>query len=132
MSAAVMAVQAAAMAAMRAHAPLADAVSGIFDGPPPGACFPYVAMADSPCADWSWKGGRGREIRLAVSVWDAEARSARLQGLMREVEAAIEAMPAALEGWRVVTLDFLRSRVARDRDGPWSGMVEYRVRVVEG
>src|SRR3546814_11520217 len=46
MSAAVIAVQAAAVAAMRAHAPLANAVSGVFDGPPPGVCFPYVTVGE--------------------------------------------------------------------------------------
>src|SRR3546814_3138126 len=37
-----------AVAAMRAHAPLANAVSGVFDGPPPGVCFPYVTVGESP------------------------------------------------------------------------------------
>ena len=132
MSAAVMAVQKAVVAAMKAHAPLAGAVSGVFDGPPAGACFPYVAMADSPCVDWSHKSGRGREIRLAVSIWDDGKRAARLHALMREAEAAIEGMAVALDGWRVVSLNFLRSRVVRDADGPWAGLVEYRVRVLEG
>lgn len=132
MSAAVMAVQKGAVAAMRAHAPLAAAVSGIFDGPPAGVCFPYVAMADSPCVDWSHKNGRGREIRLAVTVWDDGRSPARLHGLMRDVEAAMEGMAVELEGWRVVSLQFLRSRVVRDADGPWAGLVEYRVRVLEG
>lgn len=132
MSAAVMAVQKGAVAAMRAYAPLAGAVSGIFDGPPAGVCFPYVAMAECPCVDWSHKSGQGREIRLAVSVWDDGGRAARLYGLMREVEAAVEGMAVALEGWRVVSLQFLRSRVVRDADGPWAGLVEYRVRVLAG
>src|SRR3546814_13390182 len=62
MSAAVIAVQAAAVAAMRAHAPLANAVSGVFDGPPPGVCFPDVTVGESPCVAWSHKSGRGREV----------------------------------------------------------------------
>ena len=128
---ALMAVQKGAVAAMRAHAALANAVSGIFDGVPAGACFPYVAMAESPCVDWSHKSGRGREIRLAVTVWDDGARAGRLHGLMREVETALEGMAMVLDGWRVVSSRFLRSRVVRDADGPWAGLVEYRVRVLE-
>lgn len=131
MSGAVMAVQKAVVAAMRAHAPLANAVSGIFDGPPAGACFPYVAMAESPSVDWSHKSGRGREIRLAVTVWDDGHRAARIHALMREMEAAIERMATGLDGWRVVTLNFWRSRVVRDANAPWAGLVEYRVRVLE-
>src|SRR3546814_4892242 len=75
---------------MGAHAPLANAVSGVFDGPPPGVCFPYVTVGESPCVDWSHKSGRGREVRLVLTVWDDGARAARLHGLMREVEAAVE------------------------------------------
>jgi hypothetical protein len=132
MSGAVIAVQKGAVAAMQAHAPLAEAVSGIFDGPPAGMCFPYVAMAESPCVDWSHTSGRGREIRLAVTVWDDGRQASRLHELMREVEAAVEGMAVALDGWRVVGLQFLRSRVVRDANGPWAGLVEYRVRVLEG
>ncbi|HEY9579027.1 MAG TPA: DUF3168 domain-containing protein [Rhizorhapis sp.] len=131
MSAAVIAVQAAAVAAMRAHAPLANAVSGVFDGPPPGVCFPYVTVGESPCVDWSHKSGRGREVRLVLTVWDDGARAARLHGLMREVEAAVEGMQTGLDGWRVVSLQFLRSRVVRDEKGPWAGLVQYRMRVME-
>src|SRR3546814_11756464 len=88
MSAAVIAVQAAAVAAMRAHAPLANAVSGVFDGPPPGVCFPYVTVGESPCVDWSHKSGRGREARLGVTVWDGGWRAEGLPGMMRAREWA--------------------------------------------
>src|SRR3546814_170086 len=102
MSAAVIAVQAAAVAAMRAHAPLANAVSGVFDGPPPGVCFPYVTVGESPCVDWSHKSGRGREVRLVLTVWDDGARAARLHGLMREVEAAVGFQPGESRSRRLL------------------------------
>src|SRR3546814_14174570 len=64
MSAAEIAVQAAAVAAMRAHAPLATAGSWVFDGQPPVVCFPYVTVGESRCVDWSHTRGRGRAARV--------------------------------------------------------------------
>lgn len=125
------AVQEALVAALGAHAPLAEAVTGIFDGPPARARFPYVAIGEAVSADWGTKTALGREVRVAVTIWDDGLRPGRLHALMSEAETAIEAMARELNGWRVASLVFLRSRVARDAGGAWAGLVEYRVRVLE-
>ena len=52
MSDAVQAVQAAAVAALSAHPLLAAQLTGIYDGPPPRATFPYVAVTDGLVSDW--------------------------------------------------------------------------------
>ena len=125
------AVQAALVAALNGHAALATAVSGVFDGPPARAAYPYVAIGESLTADWSHKSGRGREHRLAITIWDDGESAARLHGLMAEAETAIETMARDLDGHRVVSLVFLRSRILRDADGPWAGLIEYRARTLE-
>jgi hypothetical protein len=125
------AVQAALVAALAAHAPLAGAVSGIFDGPPAWAAFPYVAIGAGTSSDWSHKTARGREQRVAATIWDDGDNPARLQRLIAAAEDAIEAMATTLDGHRIVSLTFLRSRMLRDADGPWAGIVEYRVRTLE-
>jgi len=103
---------------------------GVFDGPPARAAYPYVAIDGGFSTDWSTKTAAGREHRIAVTLWDDGRSAARLHALMAEVGSAIEAMPRALEGCRVASLVFLRSRVTRDAAGPWAGIVEYRVRVM--
>lgn len=125
------AVQAGLVAALNGHAPLASMISGVFDGPPARAAYPYVAIGDGVTADWSHKNGRGREHRLAITIWDDGASAARLHGLMAEAETAIEGMSRELDGHRVISLVFLRSRMARDADGPWAGLIEYRARTLE-
>jgi hypothetical protein len=40
-------------------------------------------------------------------------------------------MDSELDGHRITSVAFLRSRVVRDADGPWAGIVEYRVRTLE-
>jgi hypothetical protein len=131
MSGAVEAVQAALVAALQGHAPVSDVVSGIHDGPPVRAAWPYVVIAEGATVDWSHKSGRGREHRIGLTLWDDGASPARLYRLMAEAEVAIEGIGAVLDGHRLVSLAFLRSRVARDPDGPWAGIVEYRARTLK-
>lgn len=131
MSDAVQAVQAAAVAALQSHPVLSVELSGVYDGPPPRAGYPYVSIADGLAADWSTKTASGREIRMALTIWDNGEEASRLHGLMGHVEDAIAAMSRDLPGWRVASNIFLRSLVSRDPAGPWAGLVEYRVRVLE-
>jgi Protein of unknown function (DUF3168) len=103
----------------------------IFDGPPPRAPFPYVALGDCVVSDWSSKSWTGREIRFALNVWDDGEEPARLHALMAQVEGAVASLPQDLPGWRIASLVFIRSLIARDPDGPWLGLVEHRVRMME-
>lgn len=130
MSDAMQILQAAAVSVLEAHPVLAIELAGIYDGPPPRAAFPYVSIADAITSDWSTKTEVGREIRLALTVWDNNEEASRLSSLITHVEDAIVAMPRDLPGWRIASLVFLRSMVLRDAAGPWAGMVEYRVRML--
>jgi hypothetical protein len=125
------AVQAAVVTALGGHMPIASVVSGIFEGAPMRAAWPYVVIDDGATSDWSHKSGRGREHRIGLSVWDDGESPVRLHQLMAEVEVAIEGIGAALDGHRLVSLVFLGSRVVRDADGPWAGFVRYRARTLE-
>ncbi len=128
MSGADAALQQAVVAALGGHAALASAVSGIFDGPPARAAFPYVAIGPIVSTDWSHKSGTGREHRLTLSIWDGGG--ADLHGLMAEAEAALGALPRDLGGHDLVTLVYLRGRIARDADGPSAAILDYRARTL--
>lgn len=130
MSDAVQALQAAAVAALSAHPVLAAQLTGIYDGPPPRADFPYVAVTNGLVSDWGTKTQQGREIRLAFTVWDDGEAASRLADLMGHVDDALLAIPRDLPGWRIASLVFLRSIVLRDPAGPWAGLVEHRVRLL--
>lgn len=130
MSAAVMAVQAGIVAALRASPGVMASVSGIYDGPPPRAAFPYVALGDAVASDWGTKTEEGREVRFPLIVWDDGEEPARLHALMAEVERAVPMMAREPEGWRIASIAFLRSMVVRDASGPWAGLIEFRVRIL--
>lgn len=131
MSSALETVQQQLVARLNAHTELTGLVSGIFDGPPPRADFPYIALATGASLDWSHKGGVGRELSLALTVHDDGETAARLHRVMALVEEALEPGLDDLAGWQIVTFDFRRTRVLRSAVSPWSGLVEYRARVLK-
>lgn len=128
MSAAV-ALQEAAIAALQGVAELGI----VHDGQPLQAAFPHATVEAGPERDWGHKSGVGREVRLAVTIRDAGQSSGeqptRLKRLMSEVEAAVGGL-SSVEGWQLVTLHFLSSRLARDRQSGWIGLIEYRARML--
>ena len=130
MSSALEAVQEQLVARLEADASLMDLVSGIFDGPPSRAAFPYVALATGASLDWGHKGGIGRELSVALVIHDDGETAARLHRVMALVEAALEPGLDDPDGWQIVTLDFRRTRIVRSAISPWSGLIEYRAKVL--
>jgi len=131
MSSALEAVQQALVATLSGHVALMDMVNGIFDGPPPRADFPYIALATGASVDWSHKGGVGRELSLALTIQDDGDTAARLHRVMALVEEALEPGLDDPDGWQIVTFDFRRTRILRSAVSPWSGLIEYRAKVLK-
>ena len=129
MTAVVEAVQAAIVSALKIDPDVSATVSGIFDGAPPRAPFPYIIVGGGLSSDWSTKTEVGRELRIPLTIWDDGEEPARLQRLIAAVEAAMAGLPRDLNGWRIVSSLFLRSMVVRDPTGPWAGLIEHRIRV---
>ncbi len=130
MSNANLALQSAAVAALQAHPVLSQSLSGVFDGPPPRVQYPYISIADGLVSDWSTKTEEGREIRLAITIWDDGEEATKLHQLMAHVEEALASMPRQLSAWWVASAVFVRSFVSRSSTGPWAGLIEYRFRLL--
>jgi len=103
----------------------------VSDGPPMRAAFPYATVEAGPETDWSHKSGRGRELRLRLTIRDGGERPARLRALAQAAEAAIEGIDGALDGWRVVTPVFLRAQILREPGGGWAAAIDYRARMLK-
>jgi hypothetical protein len=102
-------------------------LTGVFDGPPARAAFPYAAIDASLESDWSHKSGDGREVMAAVTVWDDQP--ARLQRLADDVEAKVLSISVDSE-WKLVTLQLVRRRTIRDVAGPWAAAIDFRARLL--
>ena len=102
-------------------------LTGVFDGPPARAAFPYVALDATTETDWGHKSGVGREVMVAITVWDDQP--VRLHGLADAVESAVSGL-GAIAGWQLVTMRLIRRRVVRDVAGPWAAAVDFRARML--
>ena len=104
-------------------------LTGVFDGPPARAAFPYAAIDASLETDWSHKSGSGREVMVAITIWDDQP--ARLQQLADAAESkAVEVR--LTEDWSLVTLRMIRRRTVRDVAGPWATAIDFRARLLAG
>lgn len=103
-------------------------LTGVFDGPPARAAYPYLVVDAGTELDWSHKSGTGREIAVAVTLWDDQP--ARLQDIAPHVEQSVQDV-SAVEGWTLVSLRFSRKRVLRDVAGPWAVALDFRARLLK-
>ncbi len=102
-------------------------LSGIYDGPPARAAYPYVVIDAGVESDWSHKNGTGREVLVAVTLWDEQP--ARLHALADAVEVAVDGAGSPV-GWSLVSLRYLRRRTIRDVAGPWAAAIDFRARLL--
>ena len=102
-------------------------LTGVFDGPPARVAYPYVALDATTETDWSHKSGTGREVMVAITVWDDQP--VRLHDLADSVEAALDSL-ASIAGWQLVNMQLVRRRIVRDVAGPWAAAVDFRARML--
>jgi Protein of unknown function (DUF3168) len=102
-------------------------LTGVFDGPPARAAYPYAAIDATTETDWGHKSAAGREVLVAITVWDDQP--VRLHALADAVEQSLQALPPT-DGWELVNLRLVRRRVVRDVAGPWAAAIDFRARML--
>jgi hypothetical protein len=121
------AIQAAAAAALAA----VEGIGRVYDAPPLQAAVPHAVAAIDGEADWGHKNGAGREVRLAAMIHDKGERPLRLRRLAAEAEAALGGIAPELDSWRLVTMQFVRTRIVSGPRGDWAAIIEYRARMLQ-
>ncbi|WP_447929419.1 DUF3168 domain-containing protein [Sphingopyxis fribergensis] len=105
---------------------LAAMVHGIFDGTPPRATAPYVAVGTADGVDWGTKDRAGREIRLTLTLvgvgGGVDDRAAA------RIEAIVAKLRGAADGWAVVSVRTIRTRFTFAHEGGWRHEVIVRCR----
>jgi Protein of unknown function (DUF3168) len=104
-----------------------EGLTGVFDGPPARSPFPYAVVDAGNESDWAHKTGDGREVAVAITVWDEQP--ARLRELADAVEVGVGSL-APVSGWQLVTLRLVRRKIVRDVAGPWAAAIDYRARLL--
>ncbi len=102
----------------------------VFDAPPVRGGVPY-AVVEEPVLQQADAVALGACVgTLSVACFDAGERPVRLRELSGGIEDAIAAIPPALgEGWRLVGVKLMRSRLARMGDDRWRGVSDFAVRI---
>lgn len=119
-------------AAIRAAitAALGGKINGIWHDPPMTASPPYVRLSDLLTAPWSAKGFDGMEARLTTAVLTGGEERAAAAELSAALEAAVLAMPASIEGARIVLSTPLRRRMVRQgvkaKAVGWAQLTDWR------
>lgn len=108
-----------------------DGIGRVYDAPPLQAALPYALVSIDAENDWSSKSARGREVRLAVTVYDKGEQPVRLRNLVSRVESIVGGLSGDIDGWLLATMNYLRTRIVRERSGTWAGVVEFRARLTE-
>jgi hypothetical protein len=103
---------------------------GTYAMAPVQAAYPFATVDGGLETDWSHKSGVGREVRLAVTIRDKGERPERIQQIEAQAEAAISGLGGATGNWRVVSMNFMRSRLVREETG-WAAVIEYRARMLQ-
>lgn len=129
MSGAEQAVRAKALAVLIGDAELAGLVHGVFDGTPPRASAPYVAVGAAEGADWGTKDRTGREIRLTLAL--SGVGSSLDDRAAARIEAAATAMRGPAGDWSVIGARTIRTRFTFTREGGWRHEIILRCRCLE-
>jgi hypothetical protein len=109
---------------------LAGIVHGIFDGAPPRASAPYVALGAAEGADWGTKDRPGREVRLTLTL--VGVGSAADDRAAARIEAVVAALRGPAGAWSVVGARTVRTRFTFARDGGWRHEMVVRCRCLAG
>jgi len=105
-------------------------LSQVSDGVPLQAGDAAAVVDAGPETDWGFKGGEGAELRFAVLVSCGGEVPGRARLLGEKVRAALAQLGPELDGWQLVNLVKLRSRVVRTAGPKWTAVLECRARMV--
>lgn len=88
-------------------------VSGVYDQPPSGANYPYIAMGDATASTNDVKLRRGTSITFDIHIWSAENSQMQVKELMHHVDDVLHNASLDLGVFDLVSLRFVSSGIAR-------------------
>jgi hypothetical protein len=122
--------RAALIAWLRADPQLAAQLNAVTEEAPGRTALPWLALAASGSIDWSAKDRAGREVRVALELHCRGDQPGSAASLIGAIESRIAALPAAQQGFQVVTSQFLRARAEQRGGNTRAILIEYRFRLL--
>jgi hypothetical protein len=115
---------------LRADPTLAAELNSVAEEAPARASPPWLGLAASASSDWSAKGARGREVRVALEFHYRGDDPSAGATVAQAVEDRIASLPRTQDGFDVVSIVFPRSRVEQRPGNLRAALVEYRFRLL--
>jgi len=109
---------------------LVTMLNAITQEAPSRTALPWLAIATSASIDWSTKTEAGHEIRIALELHLRGDRPGDGAAVTAAVQARIASLPRIADTFRIVTLQFLRSRAEQRANNTGAMLLEYRFRTI--
>jgi len=120
----------ASLIAWLASAPeLSGALNAIAEEVPTRTALPWLGIVGTSSVDWSTKTEVGMECRVTLELHARGDVPGSCAALGAAVQSRIAAMPAAQSGFRISSIQFLRSRAEQRADNIRALLLEYRFRL---
>jgi hypothetical protein len=129
MPAAAVALRAAIYDALTADAALTSALGAarVYDTPPRDAVFPFVTLGEARIADVSGDGTATQEHQLTLHAWSREGGHKQAHIIAGALLTALDDVPLAPSGHRLVNLRFALADIRRESDGrTYHALVRFR------
>ncbi|MGX9393650.1 DUF3168 domain-containing protein [Nitrobacteraceae bacterium UC4446_H13] len=118
MTSANLALRAAIHHALVADSGLVAVLGGahVYDAPPRGAAFPYVTLGEARLTDVSADDGPTQEHLLTLHAWSRQGGHKEAHGIAGALLQALDDVPLAPDGHRLVNLRFTVADIRREND----------------
>lgn len=110
---------------------LSAALNDVTEEAPSQSSLPWLGIAASASTDWGTKERRGREVRIALELHTRGEEAGETASTISAIESRVESMPFAQNGFRIVTIAFLRARAEQRSRNRRAVLLEYRFRLLE-
>ncbi|MDR6710000.1 hypothetical protein J2X73_004398 [Novosphingobium sp. 1748] len=115
---------------LASDAALGSMLNAITEEAPSRTALPWLAIATSASVDWSTKTEAGYETRIALELHLRGDRPEDGAAVTSAVQARIASLPRDQGPYRIVTLNFLRSRAEARPNNTRAMLLEYRFRTI--
>lgn len=106
--------QVAIVEKLRAHAPLTDLVTGIYDDVPDTAPFPYVSLGSIVEFEEDSHTQRGLNVSAVLHIWSSYPGNKETSAILSAVCDALDRQPLTVPGWTDVSIAMSQANTSSD------------------
>lgn len=116
MATALLPLQGAILAALKAHAPLMAKVTGVYDVPPSTAVLPYVSVGSITEQPTDAHNQRGIDTAFVLHIWSDYQGNAQAGQILASLTDVLDRQPLTVTGWPHVSIALDQAYTVEDPD----------------